>query len=134
LNYRSGATPLDFAYHIHTEIGHRCRGAKVNGRIVPLAYELKNGEQVDVLTAKTGGPSRDWLSPHLGYVKTNRARAKIRQWFIQQDQEKSIVAGRLALEREFQRLGIRQLKLEKVAEKFNFRQTGRLFAAMGTAR
>jgi GTP pyrophosphokinase len=116
-NCRSGATPLDFAYHIHTEVGHRCRGAKVNGRIVPLAYELKNGEQVDVLTAKTGGPSRDWLSPHLGYIKTNRAKAKIRQWFIQQDQDKSIAAGRVALEREFQRLGIKYLKLEKVADR-----------------
>ena len=126
-----GATPLDFAYHIHTEVGHRCRGAKVNGRIVPLTYELKNGEQVDVLTAKTGGPSRDWLSPHLGYVKTNRARAKIRQWFIQQDQDKSIVAGRALLEREFQRLGIRQLKLEKAAEKFNFAKPEELFAAVG---
>ena len=127
----SGATPLDFAYHIHTEIGHRCRGAKVNGRIVPLAYELKNGERVDVLTAKTGGPSRDWLSPHLGYVKTSRARDKIRQWFIQQDQEKNITAGRLALEREFQRLGIRHLKLEKVAEKLNFAKPDDLFATIG---
>lgn len=126
-----GATPLDFAYHVHTEVGHRCRGAKVNGRIVPLTYELKNGEQVEVLTAKVGNPSRDWLSPHLGYVRTNRARAKIRQWFIQQDQDKSIAAGRAALEREFQRLGIRHLKLEKVAEKLNFARTDDLFAALG---
>ncbi len=126
-----GATPLDFAYHIHTEVGHRCRGAKVNGRIVPLTYELRNGEQVDVLTAKTGGPSRDWLSPHLGYVKTNRARAKIRQWFIQQDQDKSIVAGRTALEREFQRLGIRHLKLEKVADRLGFPKPEDLFATIG---
>ncbi|MFO1425019.1 MAG: GTP diphosphokinase [Candidatus Competibacteraceae bacterium] len=126
-----GATPLDFAYHVHTEVGHRCRGAKVNGRIVPLTYELKNGEQVEVLTAKVGNPSRDWLSSHLGYVRTNRARAKIRQWFIQQDQDKSIAAGRSALEREFQRLGIRHLKLEKVAEKLNFAKTDELFAALG---
>ena len=126
-----GATPLDFAYHVHTEVGHRCRGAKVNGRIVPLTYELKNGEQVEVLTAKVGNPSRDWLSPHLGYVKTNRARAKIRQWFIQQDQDKSIAAGRAALEREFQRLGIRHLKLERVAEKLNFAKLDELFAALG---
>jgi len=126
-----GATPLDFAYHVHTEVGHRCRGAKVNGRIVPLTYELKNGEQVDVLTAKTGGPSRDWLSPHLGYVKSNRARAKIRQWFIQQDQSKSIIAGRAALEREFQRLGIRNLKLEKVAERLRFTKPDELFATIG---
>ncbi|HPF57541.1 MAG TPA: GTP diphosphokinase [Candidatus Competibacteraceae bacterium] len=126
-----GATPLDFAYHVHTEVGHRCRGAKVNGRIVPLTYELKNGEQVDILTTKTSGPSRDWLSPHLGYVKSNRARAKIRQWFIQQDQDKSITAGRAALEREFQRLGIRSLKLEKVAERLGFTKPDELFATIG---
>ena len=126
-----GATPLDFAYHVHTEVGHRCRGAKVNGRIVPLTYELKHGEQVEVLTAKVGSPSRDWLSPHLGYIKTHRARAKIRQWFIQQDQDKSIAAGRAALEREFQRLGIRHLKLEKVAEKLNFAKPEELFATLG---
>ncbi len=126
-----GATPLDFAYHVHTEVGHRCRGAKVNGRIVPLTYELKTGEQVDVLTTKTGGPSRDWLSPHLGYVKSNRARAKIRQWFIQQDQEKSIAAGRTALEREFQRLGARNLKLDKVAERLGFAKPDELFATIG---
>lgn len=126
-----GATPLDFAYHVHTEVGHRCRGAKVNGRIVPLTYELKNGEQVDILTTKTSGPSRDWLSPHLGYVKSNRARAKIRQWFIQQDQDNSITAGRAALEREFQRLGIRSLKLEKVAERLGFTKPDELFATIG---
>jgi len=131
LELPQGATPLDFAYHVHTEVGHRCRGAKVNGRIVPLTYELKNGEQVEVLTAKVGNPSRDWLSPHLGYVRTSRARAKIRQWFIQQDQDKSIAAGRAALEREFQRLGIRHLKLEKVAEKLDFAKLDDLFAALG---
>jgi len=126
-----GATPLDFAYHVHTEVGHRCRGAKVNGRIVPLTYELKTGEQVDVLTAKVGNPSRDWLSSQLGYVKTARARAKIRQWFIQQDQDQNIAAGRATLEREFQRLGIRHLKLDKVAEKLSFSGTEELFAALG---
>ena len=126
-----GATPLDFAYHIHTEIGHRCRGAKVNGRIVPLSYELKNGEQVEVLTAKTGGPSRDWLSPHLGYVKTNRAKAKIRQWLFQQDQDKTVATGRIALEHEFQRLGIKQLKLEKLADRLGFSKPEELFAAIG---
>ena len=126
-----GATPLDFAYHIHTEVGHRCRGVKVNGRIAPLTYEIKNGDQVEVLTAKTGGPSRDWLSPYLGYVKTNRARSKIRQWFLQQDQDKSIAAGRAALEAEFQRLGIKQLKLEKVADRLGFAKPDDVFAAVG---
>lgn len=128
-----GATPLDFAYHIHTDVGHCCRGAKVNGRIVPLSYELKNGEQVEVLTAKNGTPSRDWLSPHLGYLKTSRARSKVRQWFRQQDQEKNIAAGRAVLEREFQRLGVelKQIDLAKVVEKLNFNKPEEIFAAIG---
>jgi GTP pyrophosphokinase len=128
-----GATPLDFAYHIHTDVGHRCRGAKVNGRIVPLSYELKNGEQVEVLTAKNAAPSRDWLSPHLGYLKTSRARSKVRQWFRLQDQEKNMAAGRVVLERELQRLGvdIKQVDLQKIAEKANFNKPEELFAAVG---
>jgi GTP pyrophosphokinase len=128
-----GATPLDFAYHIHTEVGHRCRGARVNGHIVPLTYELKNGELVDIITAKNGAPSRDWLSPHLGYLKTSRAQAKVRQWFKQQDQEKNMAAGRTALEREFQRLDIdlRQVNLQQLAEKLNFTKPDELYAAIG---
>jgi GTP pyrophosphokinase len=128
-----GATPLDFAYQIHTEVGNRCRGAKVNGRIVPLNYELTSGEQVDVLTGKVAGPSRDWMSPHLGYLKTARARAKVRHWFKQQDQEKNVAAGRTALEREFHRLGVnlKQIDLRKVAERFNFTGPDELFAALG---
>ena len=85
-----GATPIDFAYAIHSEVGHRCRGAKVNGRIVPLTYALKNGEQVEVLTVKKGGPSRDWLSPHLGYIKTPRARSRIQHWFRQENYEQNV--------------------------------------------
>jgi GTP pyrophosphokinase len=128
-----GATPLDFAYHIHTEVGHCCRGARVNGHIVPLTYELKNGELVDIITAKNGAPSRDWLSPHLGYLKTSRAQAKVRQWFKQQDQEKNTAAGRTALEREFQRLDIdlRQVNLQQLAEKLNFTKPDELYAAIG---
>ena len=128
-----GATPLDFAYHIHTEVGHRCRGAKVNGRIVPLSYELKNGDQVDVLTARHPAPSRDWLSPHLGYLKSARARGKVRQWFKQLDQEKNIAVGKAILEKEFQRLGvdIKQVDLQKLAEKLNFTETDELLAAIG---
>jgi len=128
-----GATPLDFAYHIHTEVGHRCRGAKINGRIVPLTYELRNGDHVNVLTAKHGTPSRDWLNPHLGYLKTSRARGKVRQWFRQQDQEKNMAAGRLALEREFHRLDVtfKQLNLEELARRLNFTKSDELFAAIG---
>ncbi len=126
-----GATPLDFAYHIHTEIGHRCRGAKVNGRIVPLNHEIKNGEQVEVLVAKNCVPSRDWLSPHLGYIRTNRARSKIRQWFSQQGHDKSISIGRIALDRELQRLSIRNFKLEKAATLLGFTNSEDLHAAIG---
>ena len=128
-----GATPLDFAYHIHTEVGHRCRGAKVDGRIVPLTYELKSGQQVDVLTAKNASPSRDWLSPYLGYLKSSRARAKVRHWFKQQDHEKNIAAGRTALERSFQRLDvdIKQADLQKIAERLNFTSVDELYAALG---
>jgi GTP pyrophosphokinase len=128
-----GATPLDFAYHVHTEIGHRCRGAKVNGRIVPLTYELKSGEQVEVLTTKEGTPSRDWLSPHLGYLKTSRALGKVRAWFRHQEQEKNIQAGRAALERELRRLDVsaKQVDLQKLAEQFNYHKPDELFAALG---
>ena len=115
LDLPRGATPLDFAYYIHTEIGHRCRGAKVNGRIVPLTYELKNGEQVEILTTRQGAPSRDWLSPHLGYLRTPRARAKVRAWFRQQDHEHNLAAGRSILERELGRLGIHKLPWEELA-------------------
>jgi GTP pyrophosphokinase len=100
------ATPVDFAYCIHSEIGHRCRGAKVNGKLVGLDYPLKNGEQVEILTVKRGGPSRDWLNKHLGYVKTARARSKIRQWFRQQDREANISAGREVLQHQLDLLSI----------------------------
>lgn len=114
----AGATPVDFAYQIHSEIGHRCRGAKVNGRLVGLDYQLKNGEQVEILTIKRGGPSRDWLNTHLGYVKTARARHKIRQWFRQQDRESSISAGREVLQHQLDQLSI-NLTFERVAELFD---------------
>ncbi|MDQ2695494.1 MAG: GTP diphosphokinase [Pseudomonadota bacterium] len=127
-----GATPLDFAYHIHTEVGHRCRGAKVNGHIVPLTYELRNADQVEVLTAKTGAPSRDWLNPHLGYLKTPRARAKVRSWFKQEHQDRNVAAGKAALEKEFQRLGVKgQINLDDVARKLNFVRVEDLYAAVG---
>ena len=133
IDLAQGATPLDFAYTIHTEIGHRCRGAKVNNRIVPLNYELQNGDQVEVLTSKEGAPSPNWLRPHLGYLRTSRARAKVRHWFRQQDREKTIQAGRQALEQEFQRLAIKskQVNLDKLAAQFNFSRPEDLFIAIG---
>jgi len=127
----AGATPIDFAYHIHTEIGHRCRGARVNGRIVPLNYQLQSGEQVEIITAKQGGPSRDWLNPHLGYVQTARARNKIRQWFRKQQREKALQEGRILLERELKRLGHENEAFERIARLMKFDKVEDLLAAIG---
>jgi GTP pyrophosphokinase len=126
-----GSTPLDFAYAVHSEIGHRCRGAKVNGRIVPLTYRLQNGEQVEILTTRQGTPSRDWMNPHQGYLKTSRAKSRVRQWFKHQDVEHNISAGRGLLDRELHRLGITGLPVEKLAGWFKFRQVDDLLAALG---
>ena len=100
------ATPIDLAYHIHTELGHRCRGAKVNGKLVTLDTPLNSGDQVEIVTAKRGGPSRDWINPNLGYVATQRARAKIRTWFRKQAREQNIAQGRQVLEKELKRLSV----------------------------
>jgi GTP pyrophosphokinase len=127
----AGATALDFAYHIHTDVGHRCRGVKVNGRIVPLSFELSTGQQVEVLTARQAAPSRDWMNPHLGYLKTSRARAKVRQWFKHQDRGITVAAGRQALERELHRLGISNVNLEQVAGKLKFGDVESMMAALG---
>jgi GTP pyrophosphokinase len=126
-----GATPVDFAYHVHTEIGHLCQGAKVNGKIVPLNYQLKDGDQVMILTAKRGGPSRDWLTPHLGYVRTSRARQKIRQFFRRQQRAENIARGRALLEKELKRLGIEHESYEEIAKLFRFKKTDDLLAAIG---
>ncbi len=127
----AGATALDFAYHIHTDVGHRCRGVKVDGRIVPLTYELSNGEQLEVLKARQAAPSRDWLNPHLGYLKTPRARAKVRHWFKEQDRDINVTAGRAALERELHRLGLSGSQLEKVAKKLNYKDVDSMMVALG---
>ena len=126
-----GATPLDFAYAVHTEVGHRCRGAKVNGRIVQLTYTLKNGEQVEVLTTRHGGPSRDWLNTHLGYMKSSRSRSRVRSWFKRQDYEHNVTAGRSILERELHRLGINDMPIEKLASRFKHRQVDEFLEAVG---
>ena len=131
LDLPAGATPVDFAYALHTDVGHHCRGAKVNGRMVPLDYRLANGERVEIVTAKTGGPSRDWLNPQLGYISSSRARNKVRQWFNSQDLEQTIAAGRAFLERELQRLGRTDAKLETLAHALGFEQPEDLFAAAG---
>ena len=89
-----GSTPIDFAYHIHTDIGNRCRGARVNQKLVPLDYVLKTGDQVEILSTKRGGPSRDWLNANLGLVNTQRARSKIKAWFRKQDHDQNLASGR----------------------------------------
>jgi guanosine-3',5'-bis(diphosphate) 3'-pyrophosphohydrolase len=127
----AGSTPIDFAYHVHTDIGHRCRGAKVNGKLVSLDYVLRTGEQVEILTAKRGGPSRDWLNPNLGLVKTQRARAKIRYWFKRQAREQNINQGRDLLERELRRLGVGDIKIEQLARQFEYKTVEDLYVAIG---
>jgi GTP pyrophosphokinase len=127
-----GATPLDFAYRIHTELGHRCVGAKVNGRLVPLNYELKNSEIVDIMTAKAGkAPSLDWLNPDLGFIKTSHAREKIRQWFKKQDRMQNIERGKQIFERELKRLDIPLPDLEETARIFNCESADDFLAAIG---
>src|SRR6266446_9140509 len=126
-----GATPVDFAYALHTDIGHRCRGAKVNGAIVPLDYRLKNAEAVEIITTKTGGPSRDWLNPALGTIKSSRARNKVRQWFNSREIASVVAAGRAAVERELQREGKRAANLEDLAKRLGFDEPDELFAAVG---
>ncbi|MEG6616090.1 bifunctional (p)ppGpp synthetase/guanosine-3',5'-bis(diphosphate) 3'-pyrophosphohydrolase [Peptococcaceae bacterium 1198_IL3148] len=131
----SGSVPIDFAYRIHTDIGHRCIGAKVNGRIVPLDYKLKNGNIIEVITNKSSGPSRDWLN----IVKTSQAKARIRQWFKKEQKEENIVRGRETLEREIKKHGlepniIKSDKLLEVGKKFNFSSVDDVFAAIGSGQ
>ena len=126
-----GATPLDFAYRVHTQIGHNCRGAKINGRIVPLTYSLHTGEQVEIITSKNGAPSRDWLNPNLGYITTSRARAKIVHWFKLQDREQNVAAGKAMLERDLSRLALAAVDFAKLAEKCNLKTVEDMYAALG---
>ena len=132
VNLAHGATPLDFAYHVHTEIGHRCRGAKVNGSIVPLTYALSTGERVEILTSKQPMPRRDWLQPNLGYLNTSRARAKVQHWFKSQAREENIDAGRHLLDREFKRLSLTSLDYQRVARKVQCNTVEDMYAAVGS--
>ena len=131
MNLAQGATPLDFAYHVHTEIGHRCRGAKVNGSIVPLTYQLKMGERVEVLTSKEAMPRRDWLQPGLGYIRTSRARAKVQHWFRSQAREDNIAAGRNLLDKEFKRLALTSVDYQRIAKKVQCNSVEDMYAALG---
>ncbi|MFN2112642.1 MAG: RelA/SpoT family protein [Anaerolineales bacterium] len=127
-----GATPIDFAYNIHTEVGHRCRGAKVNGRLVSLDYKLSTGDQVEILTAKRGGPSRDWLNENLELVKSKNARGKIKRWFKQQEKEKNVESGIQLLEKEIARLDLGgDIDYLDLAKRFNYDTDEDFFAAIG---
>jgi len=128
-----GATPLDFAFRIHTDLGYRCIGAKVNGRLEPLNYTLKNGDVVEIMASKADkGPSLDWLNPELGYLKTSHARSKVRQWFNKQERGECIETGKQIWDRELKRLGIGLPSVDKVARLLGYDDADDLFAALGS--
>jgi GTP pyrophosphokinase len=125
-----GATVLDFAYSIHTDVGHRCRGAKVNGRIVPLTFQPSSGDRVEILTGKTIEPRRDWLSPHHGYLATHRAREKVRTWFKRIDHAQNLAAGRALLDRELKRLALHQANIDALPTRFQLKTQDELLEAL----
>ena len=127
----AGATPLDFAYHVHTQVGHRCRGAKVNGRIVPLTHQLKNGDSVEVITGRDPKPSRDWLSPQLGYLAASRSRTKVRNWFRQRDKTQNQRQGREILDREIARLNAKDVALIDIATALHAEDVDTMCVALG---
>ena len=127
----ANATPLDFAYHVHTQVGHRCRGAKINGRIVPLTYQIQNGDQVEIITGSQPQPSRDWLSPKLGYLAGTRSRAKVRNWFRHQDRDQHLRQGRDILDRELARLGGKDVSASQISKQLKQRDADSLCVALG---
>jgi len=126
-----GATPLDFAYHLHSELGHRCRGARVDGAMVPLNTALQNGQTVEIVAVKEGGPSRDWLNPQLGYLHSPRARQKVRAWFNAVEYQETIATGRAMVEKTLQREGKTSVNLDQLAAKLGFKATEDLFSVVG---
>lgn len=126
-----GSTPLDFAYQVHTDIGHRCRGAKIHGQMVPLNRPLKSGDQVEIITIKEGGPSRDWINHHLGYLFSSRAKSKVLAWFKKLDRDKNVQAGQDLINKELKRLGIEEVSLLKIAQQLNFKNLDELYNALG---
>ena len=127
----AGSTPIDFAYRLHSDLGHRCRGAKVDGQMVPLDRPLANGQRVEIVAAKIGGPSRDWLNPQLGYLVTANARSKVRRWFVQQEEEETISHGRAIVAKEMQRSGMTQSNLEDLASRLGFKDAQAMYLAVG---
>jgi len=126
-----GATPVDFAYHVHSDIGHRCRGARVDGEMVPLNHSLSNGQTVEIVTVKSGGPSRDWLNAELGFLHSSRAKAKVRQWFNNQNLEAAVAQGRQLAEKVLQRAGRTALSLDALAQRLGFDRLDELLALVG---
>ena len=126
----NNATSLDFAYHIHSDIGHRCRGAKINGKLEALTHKLKTGDNVEVVTTKDPHPSRDWLNPDLGYLSTAKARAKVHQWFRRQDAEKNIAEGKQLVEKELQKIGSPEVSLEKIASSLSAKSVDLMYAGI----
>jgi len=125
------STPLDFAYHVHTQIGHRCRGAKINGRIMPLTYKVQNGDKIEIITSSQPKPSRDWMNPQLGYLAATRSRTKVRTWFRQQNKDQNRRQGRDMLDRELGRLNIRDTPTIDIAKQLKFKNIDALFIALG---
>jgi GTP pyrophosphokinase len=125
------STVLDFAYHVHTEVGHRCKGAKVNGRIVPLTHIVSTGDRVEILTARQPNPSRDWLNPKLGYIHGARARSKVRQWYKRESRDENLRAGKEALEAEARRMSTALSDVGVVLEKFSMKSADDLYVAVG---
>ncbi len=134
ITLRQGATPLDFAYHIHTQLGHRCRGAKVNGRIKPLSVPLNTGDKVEILTIKNGQPSRNWLNPNLGYLTSSSARNKVRNWFNKQNKEENIQAGEAIYHREVKRLHAESITLSQLMARFKYTDKAQFFEDIGKSR
>jgi GTP pyrophosphokinase len=126
-----GSTPLDFAYNIHSDIGHRCRGAKVNGHIVPLTYQLKMGDKVEILTGKEAKPSRDWMNAQEGYLASPRARARVSSWFKKEDYEQNVLAGQSIFDRELKRLNLKSSPIETLTKNFHLNKSHDFLAALG---
>jgi GTP pyrophosphokinase len=131
VDLQPNSTPVDFAYRVHTEIGHRCRGAKVNGRIVPLTFKLGTGDQIEILTSRDARPSRDWLNADNGYITTSRSRAKVSTWFKNQDRDQNIYDGKHIVEPELKRIGLNHIDVHQVASDLNFKTVDDLYAAVG---
>lgn len=127
----TGSTPLDFAYYVHSNVGHRCIGAKISGRIVPFTYQLKTGDQVEILTGREPNPSRDWLNPNLGFLRSSRARSKVQSWFRQQDKDKNLVAGKEMLDAELSRVNLAMSHPGKVLSRFGVGSTEELWIGIG---